>query len=491
MIKEILRLRAMGLSGRKIALALDCSRNTVEKYLKQAGDIAAVPEADYHAPWSSNLDWQAVHAKTNRGIPLSEIWETSGFSVPYVSFWREYRRRFPNVPLDFHKDHPPGERCEIDYKGDSHGLGYYDRRTGEFVPCRLFGAVLCFSQLFFPRATLSERREDLLQSMANAYSYFGGVPLTSAVDNAKACVSRAHRYDPDLNPEFAFFCEGFGTAPLAMRPGKPKDKNLIENALGVFWRWARRRVNEHRCFSLGELNEYLSSLADEFNERIQRKYGVSRRTKFNGSEKEKLLPLPSTAYCYGEWKKATPHPDCHVQVGKNFYSVPYQLRGKEVEVRIGATIIEVFVNLKCVARHLRAHPNQQGVYFTRSEHLPEAHQAIREQTPQYCLEEAKKIGPATELIVESLIISARHPLMLLRRAQGILRLANRYSEADLERSCSIVLNIGTSFPRLRDIEGIIKSNIGVPQDSATPINRKINPFLRGQKTWKISQFFEG
>ena len=491
MIKEILRLRGMGLSGRKIALALDCSRNTVEKYLKQAGNISAVPEANYHAPWSSDLDWQAIHGKTVRGIPLSEVWETYGFLVPYVSFWREYRRRFPNVPLDFHKDHPPGERCEIDYKGDSHGLGYYDRRNGEFVPCRLFGAVLCFSQLFFPRATLSERRADLLESIADAYSYFGGVPLTSAVDNAKASVTRADRYDPDLNPEFALFCEHFGTAPLAMRPGKPKDKNLIENALGVFWRWARRRINERRCFSLGELNEYLSSLADEFNERIQRKYGVSRRTKFNGSEKEVLLPIPSTAYSYGEWKKAIPHPDCHIQVGKNFYSIPYQFRGRDVEVRIGSSLVEVFVDLKCVARHLRAHPNQQGNYITRNEHLPETHQAMREQTPQYCIDEARKIGPATELIIDSLITSARHPLMLLRRAQGILRLAKRYSNAELESSCLVVLNIGSSSPRLKDIEGIIKNNVEEHQGSITPINRKTNPFLRGQKTWKTSQLLAG
>lgn len=69
--------------------------------------------------------------------------------------------------------------------------------------------MLCFSQLFFPRAMLTERQHDLLDSIGKAYGYFGGVPLTGAVDNAKAVVSRAHRYDPDIHREFGHFCEHF------------------------------------------------------------------------------------------------------------------------------------------------------------------------------------------------------------------------------------------------------------------------------------------
>ena len=317
------------------------------------------------------------------------------------------------------------------------------------------------------------------------------VLLTSAVDNAKAAVTRAHRYDPDLHPEFALFCEYFGTAPLAMRPGKPKDKNLIENALGVFWRWARRRVNERRCYSLGELNEYLIELANIFNDRIQRKYGVSRRAKFEGGEREKLLPLPAGVYSYGEWKKATAHPDCHIQVIKNFYSVPYQLRGKELDVRISSAIIEIYSALDCVARHIRAPANQYGRYFTNHQHLPEAHRAMLEHTPQHCLEEARTIGTATELIVESYIKEARHPLMYLRRAQGLLRLAKRYSRDELEHACTIILSIGATAPRLNDIEGIIKRNLYAQVEQPQPLRRKDNPFLRGQKTWSLNINLKG
>jgi transposase len=490
MIQEILRLKAMGLSKRKIAKALSISRNTVDRYLDEnpAAENASSAEG-YKAPWSDQVDWQTVHAATLKGDPLSALWEdmrdfpvTSG--VPYVSFWREYRRRFPEVPLDLHKIHPPGERCEIDYKGDAPGLGYIDRRTKDFVPCRLFGAVLCFSQLFFPRATLSEKQPDLLESISAAYRYFGGVPLTSAVDNAKAAVSRAHRYDPDIHREFAHFCEHFGTAPLAMRPGKPKDKNLVENALGVFWRWARRHLRGKTFYSLSELNAFLAGLADEFNGRIQRKYGISRHQKFICGEKSRLLPLPATPYDFGEWKDAKVHPDCHIQIGKNFYSVPHTLRGKSVEVRITSTLVEAFSNLDCVARHIRAHPNSAGQYINKPGHLPEAHKAVREATPQRAIEDAAAVGTATEAVIRSLIEGARHPLMYLRRVQGILRLEKRYSKKDLERACQVIIDVGTPLPRLSDIEDLIKSKIDPKSAPVIPIQRQPNPYLRGQDSWR-------
>src|SRR5690606_28524367 len=86
----------------------------------------------------------------------------------------------------------------------------------------------------------------------------------------------------------------------------------------------------------------------------------------------------ATPYDFGEWKDAKVHPDCHIQIGKNFYSVPHTLRGKSVEVRITSTLVEAYSNLDCVARHIRAHPNSAGQYINKPAHLPEAHKAVRE-----------------------------------------------------------------------------------------------------------------
>lgn len=505
MIKEILRMKERGLGVKTVAKALGISKNTVKSYLRQnaaaLGDAAPGPlalaleapgKAAYTAPWASLVDWDVVKVATDKGTQLRVYWEENVAAggdatlagVPYVTFWREYRRRFPDVPLFFHKIHPPGERGEVDYKGQDPELGYVDRASGDFIPCRLFGNVLCFSLLFYAEATRTERQVDMLAAMDRSFEYFGGVPETTAHDNTRAAVKRAHRFDPDYNPEFFRFCEHYDTAPVAARPWNPKDKNLIENSLGVFWRWARPKIKHKTFFSLGELNAYLRELIDAFNLRVQRKYGVSRRAKFEEGERGKLLALPTTSYEHGEWKKLKLHPDCHVQCGFNYYSAPWQLRGKEMEVRVTPGVIEIFHRLERTAFHIAAAPNHRGRYVTQNSHLPPAHQALKEATPQMAIANAAAVGRATEAVIRQLIEGERHPLLFLRRTQGILRLAKRYSPVDLEAACAVIVSLGIALPKLADIEDIIK-NARSPLSQAAPaaIKRLPNPNLRGQMTW--------
>ena len=73
-------------------------------------------------------------------------------------------------------------------------------------------------------------------------------------DNTKNGVTKAHRYDPDLNPtyyNFALHC-GFGIVPA--RPYKPRDKAKVENAVQAAERWIVAALRNHKFFSLEELN---------------------------------------------------------------------------------------------------------------------------------------------------------------------------------------------------------------------------------------------
>jgi len=269
-----------------------------------------------------------------------------------------------------------------------------------------------------------------------------------------------------------------------MRPRKPKDKNLIENVLGVFWRWAGPKIRQRTFFSLAELNRFVRELLDWFNNRIQKKYGQSRRQKFEQGEREKLLELPTTAYEVGEWKKLKLHPDCHVQCGYNLYSAPYALRAKELDVRVTPHFVEIFHQLERVALHLTAPANHRGRYVTKDAHLPPAHLAMKEFTPMKALADAAHVGVATRQIIESLLTTVPHPLLHLRRVQGILRLAARHSGATLESACQVLVQLGVQLPRLDDVESIIKNRSTQPTVSfAAEVKRGPNQNLRGQKTW--------
>ena len=496
MRQEITRLKNAGLGNKTIATVLHISKNTVKKYIEENDQEDKPKDKSYSPVWASFVDWNMVSHELEKGMALSAWWEehikiqSMGelAGVSYISFWREFRRRYPKLDLEFHKNHPPGERCEADFKGDDHVLGYIDRATGEYVSCRLFGAVLCYSQMFCAVARPGEKQTDWLSGLQRSFEYFGGVTRLVCVDNAKAAVVRADWWDPDINPEFFRFCTHYGVAPVAARPRRPKDKNLIEGALGLFWRWAHLRITSRNFFSLGELNAYLEELSSEFNNRVQRKYGRSRRARYEEQERSQMLPLPQSDFELAQWKKAKVHPDCHVQVQKNFFSVPYTLRGQVVDVRLTSSFVEIFQRLERVAVHPLPRSNQQGRYITQSEHLPKAHQAMLEVTPQRLIQDAGAVGPKTQSIVQELIQGSMHPLMYLRRCQGILRLKTRYTAADLERVSSFLEERGQRKPRLADFENLLKNPrylqlVKPAQDSC----RQPNEHLRGQKHWQMDE----
>jgi transposase len=59
---------------------------------------------------------------------------------------------------------------------------------------------------------------------ANLFRYLGGVPKFVVCDNLKAAVTNPDRYDPGINRTYAEMAGHYGTAILAARPRRPKDK---------------------------------------------------------------------------------------------------------------------------------------------------------------------------------------------------------------------------------------------------------------------------
>jgi transposase len=56
-------------------------------------------------------------------------------------------------------------------------------------------------------------------------------------DNTRTGVSKACRYDPDVNLTYQNFAAHYGFGVLPARPYKPRDKAVVENAAQVAQRW--------------------------------------------------------------------------------------------------------------------------------------------------------------------------------------------------------------------------------------------------------------
>jgi hypothetical protein len=152
--------------------------------------------------------------------------------------------------------------------------------------------------------------------------------------------------------------------------------------------------------------------------------------------------LPPSPFELSEWRQAKVHPDCHIQVEKNFYSVPFVYVGQKVRVRLTEKMVEVFSE---DSQPLTAHTRLKGIgqFSTYDFHYPEKKLAVARFEIHHAFAGAKKIGPHVEQLVGELL-STQHPLRHLRRVQGILRLSKRYpitAEA-LDHACqrAIVFN---------------------------------------------------
>src|SRR5437016_3634589 len=140
----------------------------------------------------------------------------------------------------------------VDWAGAT--IPVYDRHTGLPWQSPLFVAALGASSYTFAEATHDQQMESWLRAHVHAFEHFGGIPALAVPDNTKTGVTKAHRYDPDLNPtyyNFALHC-GFGIVPA--RPYKPRDKAKVENAVQVAQRWIVAALRHRKFFALEDLN---------------------------------------------------------------------------------------------------------------------------------------------------------------------------------------------------------------------------------------------
>jgi hypothetical protein len=259
----------------------------------------------------------------------------------------------------------------------------------------------------------------MMKAVENVFYAFGGVTPYAVFDNLKGAVTRAHIYDPEVNKGFCQFANHWGFAVLPARPYRPQDKGSVERAIGVIQQGFFNEVRNRTFYSLRELNEALWDYLRKLNQAPMKDWGVSRDERFE-NEKALLKPLPQSPYEISEWRSAKVHPDCHIQVDKRFYSVPFKWVGKTVQVRLSPSRVEIFSE---ESEPLAVHPRLTGGarYSTQDAHYPEHKTGIAQFAISDAKAESAKVGPNTRALIDHLL-DTDYPLKHLRRAQGILRL---------------------------------------------------------------------
>ncbi|MBD3316225.1 MAG: hypothetical protein GF344_10585 [Chitinivibrionales bacterium] len=221
------------------------------------------------------------------------------------------------------------------------------------------------------------------------------------IDNLKSGVTKACRYDPDLNRTFTEFAEHYGVAVVPARPKKPKDKGKVENAVLIAQRWILARLRNRLFYSLAALNAAIAELVVALNDKPMQKLFISRRQFFLEVDKPNAKALLTMPFEYREWLHPTVAFDYHISVDKHFYSVPWTPAAQKVSVRVTENTVEVFHKRERMALHQRCRKEHQ--YTTVRDHMPLAHQKHIEWSPARLYKWAEKIGPATHQLVVKII----------------------------------------------------------------------------------------
>jgi transposase len=323
-------------------------------------------------------------------------------------------------------------------------------RTGEARAAAVFVCVLGASSYTYAEVTWDRTLPNWIGSHVRAFEFFGGCARLETCDNLRTGVIHACRYEPDLNPTFQDLATHYGFGVIPSRVRRPRDNAKAEAAVQLVTRWILARLRKHVFFSLGEVNRAIRDLNRELNEHPFRKKPGSRRSLYEELDRPALLPLPANRFVFCEWKKATVNIDYHVELLHHYYSVPYQHVHEKVRIRFTAETVEVFRDGRRIAAHLR--DDTPGRYTTNPEHLPRSHREYLEWSPSRILRWGEKIGPATSAVLKYVLQSRMYPEQGYRPCLGILRLADRYTEARLEAACQRALAIrGCSYKSVRSI----------------------------------------
>jgi transposase len=463
------------MSQRAVARSLDLAQGTVSKYLNRARRAGLTwplpPELDEDVRLENRLypppsdlpsearphpDWAVVHRELRRpGVTLMLLWEeycdtiTDGFS--YSWFCERYKEWAGRLKLSLRQVHVAGEKLFVDYSG--HTMEVIDGLTGEVITAQIFVAVLGASNYTYAEATLTQSLPDWISSHVRAFSFFGGVARQTVSDNLKAGVTRACFHEPMVNRTYSDLARHYGTAILPARPYRPKDKAKVEVGVQVVGRWILARLRNRRFYSLAALNEAIHGLLDDLNDRVLRGWGRSRRQLFDELERPALVPLPHEHYEYAEWKRCRVNLDYHVEIAKHYYSVPHGLVRQEVEARVTARTVELFLRGKRVASHLRSTlPHRPS---TVAEHMPSSHRRYRDWTHERIRREAAKIGPDADTLIDVILRSRPHPEQGFRSAIGILGLVKRYGQERVDAACARALLLNARS--YKSVAAILKS----------------------------------
>jgi transposase len=357
--EDFVKIQALAQAGvyqRDIAEQLGVHPKTVGRALRR-GSAPTGPRRDRWTkvkPYAETIHRLLGDGVWNAKVILREV-QALGYAGSYTTlkaYIRPQRALRPSrVTVRF--ETAPGRQLQSDWGQLEAPIG------GVATEVHFIVNTLGWSRRMHVWASDSEDAEHTYEGLIRAFEYLGGVTREVLVDNQK-CAVLEHRSGeaPRFNTRFLDLAGHYGFAPRACRPAraqtKGKDERMVGYVKGNFFQ-------RYRAFeSFAHLNQLLEHwLKEEADPRVHGTVHEVVAERF-AREAPALGALPAVRFdtAYRESRQVAW--DAYIDVRGNRYSVPAELAGRVVAIRISFDDhVTVYDGERVVAEH-RLRPQPQG-----------------------------------------------------------------------------------------------------------------------------------
>jgi hypothetical protein len=170
-----------------------------------------------------------LHEKDITRVRIYEILsEEYNLHVSYDTLRKYVRKHFPKPVEAFGvQQTSPGEEAELDFGY----LGMLPGTGGKSV--KTWGLVigLSYSRVGYYAICYDQKLETLVREVAQAFTYFGGVPKRLKIDNMRTAILQNKHYDLQFNQDFLEFTNHYGTVIIPCTPYSPEQKGKVESGI--------------------------------------------------------------------------------------------------------------------------------------------------------------------------------------------------------------------------------------------------------------------
>jgi len=412
------------LKASQIADELALNMRTVEKWLnedryRQRKSVQRCSKLD---PFKGDII-RMLESHRYSAIQVLQRIREDGFDGGYTivkDYVRKVRpkRQKAYLTLSF----APGDCAQVDWGSyGSVNVGDTSRRLSFFV------MVFCYSRMMYVEFTVSQTMEHFLACHQNAFLHLGVVPSRIMVDNLKSAVlKRTVGKDPVLNPKYLDFANHYGFTIAPCGVGKGNEKGRVENGVGYV---KKNFLSGLQIRDFADLNPAVNQWLDTVaNVRIHGKTGKKPVEMFQ-EELPHLHRPPANTYDIATISQVRASRQFRVVLDTNRYSVPAELAGQRLTMKVYPDRLCFYHQEKLVARHLRSYDRRKD--FELPDH-PKALMAQRKKArDQVIFRKFLALHPKSDDYYRQLEQRRMNPLHHIRQ---IVALSDIYGKDQVARA---------------------------------------------------------